>query len=401
MNIKKPELVAPAGDWSSLHSAVEAGADAVYFGIKKMNMRQKACNFDILEIEKIMKFLHEKGKKGYLTLNVFVHDKEISKIKTILRKAKDVHVDAVILWDMAVLSIVRDMGLNVHLSTQAGVSNFLAVKSYALMGVKRIVLARECTLSDITDIISRIHKEKIDCSIETFIHGAMCVSISGRCFLSHESFAKSANKGECLQPCRREYRITDVDEECEYVLGEDYILSAKDLCSILFIDTLISSGIDAFKIEGRMRAPEYVSIVTGAYRHAIDAFIKNKLTKKLKNELLCKLERVYNRGFDDGFYSGSPFMQGGVPKAGHDKVYIGDVKKYFRKIGVAEILIRTKILKAGDNILVIGKRIPASFHIITEMEINHKTVDKAIKGNRVGVKLPFRVYPGDKVFLFQ
>lgn len=401
MNVKKPELVSPAGDWCSLHSAVQAGADAVYFGIKNMNMREMACNFDILEIEKIMKFLHGKGKKGYLTLNVFVLNNEISKIKEIARKAKDAHVDAVILWDMAVLSIVRGMGLDVHLSTQAGVSNFLAVKSYALMGVKRIVLARECTLVDIADIISRIHEEEIDCSIETFIHGAMCVSISGRCFLSHETFSKSANKGECLQPCRRKYRITDVDEECEYILGEDYVLSAKDLCSILFIDTLISSGIDAFKIEGRMRAPEYVSIVTASYRQAIDAFGKNKLSKKLKNELLSNLEKVYNRGFDDGFYSGSLCMQGGVPKAVRDKAYIGDVIKYFKKIGVAEILIRTKSLKAGDNILLTGKRIPASFHIITEMEINHNSVDKAVKGDRVGVKLPFRVHPRDKVFLFQ
>ncbi|MEA3489087.1 MAG: peptidase U32 family protein [Candidatus Omnitrophota bacterium] len=405
MDVKKPELVAPSGDWSSLYSAVASGADAVYFGIKGMNMRDTASNFDILELSRLMDFLRSEGRKGYLALNVIVYENELKKVKRILEAALESGVDAVILWDMSVLSMARDLGLRIHLSTQASVSNFRALKTYCSLGVKRAVLARECTLSDIREMIRGIREEKIDCGIETFIHGAMCVSVSGRCFLSHHSFGKSSNRGQCIQPCRREFTISDADpvseEGCEYVLGKDYILSTKDLCTIGFLDRMIESGIDAFKIEGRMRPPEYVRTVTSVYREAIDSFFEGKFTETLKEDLLGRLRQSFNRGFDDGFYFGAPDEPGEANQKGYEKVYLGEVVKFYKKIGVAEVLIRREALMPGQKILVTGNRTPASFAEVSEMQIEHKTVDFAGKGMSVGVKLPFAARPKDKVYLWQ
>ena len=397
----KPELVAPSGDWSSLHSAVDSGADAVYFGVKGINMRYGATNFDVLEIKKVMDFLHEEGKKGYLALNVFIYNNEVEKIKKILEEAKKSEVDAVILWDMAVLSMAKELGLKVHLSTQASVSNFEALKFYSAQGVERVVLARECSLEDIKKIISQISEKSVPCGIETFIHGAMCVSISGRCFLSHDSFSKSANRGECIQPCRREFTITDQDEECIYTLGEDYILSPKDLCTIKLIDQLILAGINAFKIEGRMRSPEYVKVVTSAYRRAIDAFSDGELDNKLKEELLDELENSFNRGFSDGFYFEKADDLGGKLQHGYEKIYLGEVIKFYKKIGVAEVLITNGSLAEGQQILVTGKKTPANFTKVDQMQIDHKAVDSVAKGTAVGIKVPFDVRPKDKVFLWK
>ena len=397
----KPELVSPAGNWSSLYSAVEAGADSIYFGVKGMNMRQAADNFDIQEMKKIMRFLHKKGKRGYLALNIIIYNNELGKVKRILKAAANSKVDSVILWDMAVLSAAKENGLKVHLSTQASVSNFAALKFYHSLGVRRIVLARECTLLDIKDIMQKIKKEKINCEIEAFIHGAICVSVSGRCFLSQSSFAKSANRGECLQPCRRKFVITSAEDGSSYVLGKDYVLSTRDLCTMGFIDSLIESGIKAFKIEGRMRSPEYVSGVTACYRTAIDAFTQKRLTKKLKKDLIKKLTKNYNRGFSEGFYFGQPDDLGGHHKRTYEKIYLGDVRKFYRKLGVAEILIRNKDLRPNTKILITGKTTPASFAKVSEMEIDHKPVYFADKGKAVGVKLPFIVRPNDKVFIWR
>lgn len=402
---KKPELVAPSGGWDSLSSAVAAGADAVYFGIKGLNMRRAAGNFDVLQLKKVMDFLHSEGKKGYLALNVIVYDGEMDKVKRILSEAGRSGVDAVILWDMAVLAAARDLGMRVHLSTQAGVSNFPALKAYSSLGVERVVLARECDLAGIREIARQARDEKIDCGIEAFIHGAMCVSVSGRCFLSHQSFSKSANRGECIQPCRREFTILDRDSEagreCEYTLGKDYILSTKDLCTIGFIDRLIEAGIDAFKIEGRMRPPEYVSVVTSVYRTAIDAFFEGKLTDRLKEDLLEKLRLSFNRGFEDGFYFGEPGDLGGTVQRGYEKAYLGEVVKFYKKIGVAEIFLYAGELRVGQQILVTGKRTPASFAEVSEMQVEHEAVDHVGKGKAVGVKLPFEARPKDKVFLWE
>ena len=400
--IKKPELVSPAGDWSSLYSAIEAGCDSVYFGIKGINMRNLATNFDILEIKKVVELLHANKKKAYLALNVIVYDKEISKVKKILQEAKKAKVDGVILWDMAVFSLAKELGLGIHLSTQASVSNLLALKKYSKLGVKRVVLARECRLSDIKNIIRSIKKEKINCEIEAFIHGAMCISISGRCFLSQYSFAKSANRGECLQPCRREFVITDTQNDSQYIIGQDYLLSPKDLCTIDFIDDLIKAGINAFKIEGRIRSPEYIKVVTGVYRRAIDAFFANKLDKELKETLKNELKAVYNRGFSTGFYLSDP-SEDLCRELGstHEKVYAGEIIKFYKKINVAEVLVRNEPIKKGDQILCMGKNTPASFAVASDIQINHEFVPKLKKGEKGGVRVPFVLKRKDKVFIWR
>jgi len=400
--INKPELVSPAGDWPSLYSAIDSGADGIYFGVRGFNMRAQAVNFDKLEIKKIMQVLHKSKKKGYLAINTIFYDNEINKLKSILREAKKNKVDAVIAWDMAVIELAKKSGLRVHLSTQASVSNFESLKFYASLGVKRVVLARECSLSQIKEIIKRIKKEKIDCDIEVFIHGAMCVSISGRCFLSGELFAKSANRGECIQPCRREYVIQDVETKDNLILGKDYILSAKDLCTIDFIDELIRAGITAFKIEGRMRPPEYISVVTDVYRQAIDRFFCGRLSDQFKKGLKEKLKIVFNRGYTDGFYLGQPRDLGSRKgSSAYDKIFIGQIKHFYNRINVLEMLIRNENIKLGDKILIFGKTTPANFVKIEQLQIHHKPVTSAEKGDIVGIKIPFLARLNDKVFLWR
>ncbi len=402
MKKKRVELVAPAGNWSAAKSAVRAGCDSVYFGLKDMNMRAWASNFDRLEVRKLMAFLHNNEVKGYLTLNVPAYDNELSKVSKILSTAGSAGVDAVILWDMGILDLAKKSSLPIHLSTQAGVSNFRSFKFYSSLGVSRIVLARECSLRDIENIKTKSASADLSTGVECFVHGAMCSSISGRCYLSHEVFQKSANRGECIQPCRRKYRITDLEEECEYILGEDYVLSAKDLCTINFLDRIIESGADALKIEGRMRSPEYVRIVTETYREAIDSYYEGSLTEKKKKDLFGKIEKgAFSRGFSGGFYKGRPNDTGGRTKTGYEKVFLGEVKKFYGKIKVAEIKIMNGSVKAGDTVLVYGKKTPASFAIAESIEKEHESLKRASKGDKVGIKIPFNVRKNDKVFLWK
>jgi U32 family peptidase len=398
---KKIELSSPAGDWCSLRTAISAGADSVYFGVKTLNMRQGAENFDVLELGKVMGLLHERGKKGYLALNAIIYNNELKKAEKILLSAKEQGIDAVILWDMSLLNLCKKIGLDIHISTQAGVSNAAAFKHYALLGAKRIVLARECTLLAIKEIARDIKKEALPCQVEAFVHGAMCVSVSGRCFLSHEAFEKSANRGECLQPCRRMFYVEDADKESRYRIGPNYILSPKDLCTIPFIDRLISSGIDVLKIEGRNRSPEYVKEVTLCYREAIDAYYEGRLNVKLKKSLMSRLKSTYNRGLDSGFYIGKPGGLDNTLEKRYQKIYIGEVKRFFPKLGVADILIRKGPVSIGDKILLTGKNTPAEYCIIEEMQKNNAPVQKADKGERVGIKLHFKAHVKDKVFLIR
>ncbi|MEW5895533.1 MAG: peptidase U32 family protein [Candidatus Omnitrophota bacterium] len=401
--ILKPELAAPAGDWGSMTAAVDAGADAVYFGIKGMNMRHMAGNFHINELPKVMAFLKKMGKKGYLALNTVMLQPDLERVKEVLLKAGKAGADAVILWDLAVLKMAKDAGLPIHLSTQASVANVEAVKYYAKLGVKQIVLARECTLNDIREIIRRLSLEKVNCRIETFIHGAMCVSVSGRCFLSHEIFRKSANQGQCLQPCRRRYRIIDAEGECEYLLGESHLLSPKDLCTIDIIDQLIKAGIAAFKIEGRMRSPEYVRVATSCYRRAIDAYFNKSLNNQLKADLKKELSSVYNRGFSTGFFKGSPDHEAWSEGLSHEKekVFAGDVTRFFKKISVAEIRLRSAAIHKGDELLFIGNKTPGLACMAEEMQKDGKVIENADKSEIFGLKTPFPVRPKDKVFLWR
>lgn len=398
----KPELLAPAGDWSGLVTVVDAGCDSVYFGIKGLSMRRYAGNFEISELHKVMAFLHEKGKKGYLALNTIMFDGELDALRSILRAAADAKVDAVIAWDLAVIALAKETGLCVHLSTQASCANSKAAMAFALLGVSRIVLARECSLSDIARIRAALDRAGSPLEIEVFVHGAMCVSVSGRCFLSELTFDKSANRGECIQPCRREYRIVDRDGEAEYDLGRDYVLSPKDLCTIGFLDAVIATGAACFKIEGRMRSPEYAAATVACYRRAIDAHASGTLTDALKKELTGELEKVYNRGFSDGFYRGEPEAWHSRRLAHtHEKYMVGTVKKFFAKISVAEVEVTAYGISPGDELLFMGQKTPVLRVTDYSMQIDGVPVDVVPKGMRVGIKTPTAVRAGDKVFVWR
>lgn len=387
----KPELVSPAGDWISLRAAIDAGADAIYFGLKEFSMRASAKNFKLSELKKVVELCHRNKVKAYLTLNTIIYENELNKIKRILKKVKQAKVDSIHAWDMSVIAEARRLRIPIHLSTQASVSNSDAARFYKKLGISRIILARECSLKQIKEIKKRLK----GLEIEVFVHGAMCVSISGRCFISQFLFNKSANRGECLQPCRREYIVKDVEEKHRLKLGNNYILSPKDLCCLPFIDKLMKAGVDAFKIEGRNRAPEYVKVVTEAYRQAIDHGYSPALLEKVK--------RVYNRGFCSGFYLGLPRAKDWTDtygsKATTRKQQIGYVKNFYNKVGVAEIKLEAGRIKLGDTIMFQGNKTGVYEQEIASMEINHKSVRKARKGQGAGIKLDKKVRENDKVYL--
>jgi len=398
------ELLAPVGNKIMLEAAIDAGADAVYLGIKGTNMRASARNFTLKELPQIVKRAHKDSVKVYLTVNTIVYDSELKKIKQILKAAKKSKVDAIICWDMAVIKEAKKLNLEIHLSTQASVSNFEAIKLYHKLGVKRFVLARELSLEQIKKIKQQIKHSKLNIKLETFIHGAMCVSISGRCFLSQFIFNKSANRGECLQPCRREYIIEDKEKKIKYRLGHNFILSPKDLCTIEFIDKLIDAKIDVFKIEGRNRSPEYVKTVTSAYRKVIDFYQKNKNRKKelnkLKKQQLKKLKTVYNKGFSPGFFLGKPINQWSDQygsKATQKKQYLGRITNYYQKPKAAEILLEAGSLKIGDQIQIHGNKTGVIEQKITSMQIENKPIKSAKKGQRIAIKSK-KARKNDKIY---
>ena len=420
--MEKPELIAPAGDWVSLRAAISAGADGVYFGVKQLNMRANAKNFEIGEISRVVRVCHEEGVSAYLVLNTIIYDDEIEKVKKVLGVAKKAKVDGVVCWDYAVVNECEKLGLSIHLSTQSSVSNsneitFLKNK---IKKLERIVLARELSLKQIKLIINKIKKGSMEkninkkkpinnklknkeIGIETFIHGAMCVSVSGRCFISQFLFDKSANRGDCLQPCRREYTVKDPEEGHKLKLDNNYVMSPKDLCCMGFIDKLIESGISAFKIEGRNRSPEYVRTVVSCYRTAIDAHFDGKLTDGLKKKLVLKLKTVYNRGFSSGFYLGKPndedWSEVYGSKSTTKKKYVGFVKNFYKKVKVAEIKLEAGDVKVGDRLMFQGPTTGVFEEEVKSMELNHNKVSKGKKGSSVAVKVKGVVRERDKVYL--
>ncbi len=394
-----PMIVAPAGNWASLVAAVESGADAVYFGSDTFSMRAFAGNFSLEEISEVASYCHKREVKAYLAVNTIIMQDGLNRVKNLLFEAGKAKVDAIIAFDMAVVNQAKELGLNIHLSTQASVSNAEAAIAYYRMGIKRIVLARECSLRDLRDITAEIKRQGINLEIEAFAHGAMCLSVSGRCFMSLYSDMRSANRGMCAQPCRRQYKITALDGSAEFFVGEDYVLSPKDLCSITFLDELIKTGISAIKIEGRMRPAEYVRDVVGAYREALGLISEGAFSKENKERLLKKVKSAYNRGLSTGFYFGSPDKE--ISRAwqkGYDKQLVGEVVKIFPKIGVAEIALSNRGVSKGDELLFIGRRTGAKQAKIFSMQINKQDIDTASKKSHVGVKLPFKVFPKDKVY---
>lgn len=396
----KPELMAPAGDWTMLRAAVNSGADAVYFGLDKLNMRAKAANFNVEQLPEMVSFCKENNVTTYLTLNTLVYEEELAELEEIIIAAKDKGVDRIICSDLAVADLCYKYQMPFCISTQSSISNSLAADVYKRMGAVRIVMARECSLEEIIKI-----RAKTDLEIEAFVHGAMCIAVSGRCFMSHHLFNKSANRGECIQPCRREFEVYDPAIGKSLIIGEDYIMSPQDLCTIEFVDQLIEVGIDSFKIEGRKRAPEYVAKAVSVYRRAIDLYFENNLTAEKKKELLVELEKVYNRGFSSGFYFDVPSSNAyaGVEgnKATTRKVYTGKVLNYYKDIEVAHILIESGEIKIGDNILIMGETTGVLDFNLEKMNVNEKEQISAKRGDEITLKIPSLVRRNDKVYLVE
>ncbi|OQA31238.1 MAG: Peptidase family U32 [archaeon ADurb.Bin336] len=401
--LNKPELLVGAGDFSSVIAASNAGADAVYFGVKGYNMRDLGTNFGLGELKKLMCFLHEKKMKGYLALNTIIFEEELNKVEKILASAKKSKVDGVIVSDLGVLSLARKHKLNIFLSTQASVTNSIALKEYKSLGVKRVILARELNLEQIKKVTKKARK--IGVEVECFVHGAMCISVSGRCFLSHEIFGRSANRGECIQPCRRAFFLDGSApnyEKKEVYLQGDTILSAKDLKSINFLDKVINSGVDSIKIEGRTKPADYVFTTTKCYREGIDSVFSKTFSKEKISKWNEELSKVYNREFSEGFFFKKPSAKDLAKGQGsfqtRKRVHTGVVTKYYAKVGVAEIKLFDS-LSVEDTITIEG----ATTFIqqkVDSMEINNKPVPVANKDCAIGVKVKDRVRPNDKVFKF-
>ncbi|MDD4804758.1 MAG: U32 family peptidase [Candidatus Pacebacteria bacterium] len=407
IKIKKPELLAPIQDYTSLTAAIENGADAVFFGIKGFNMRAGAKNFTVKDLSKIVKIAHKSNVKTYLAVNIIIYENEIKKVEEVLKKVKEAGIDAIICWDFSIIQIAKKLKIEIHISTQASIANSESAEFYRKIGAKRVVLARECSLEQIKEI-----KKHTKAEIEVFIHGAMCVSMSGRCFMSQFLYGKSANRGECLQPCRRKYLIKQIDGGQELELGEDYVLSPKDLCTIDFIEKILDLGVDCLKIEGRNRSPEYVANVTKAYRTIIDfIYSAKKHDKKFKEDLanlkvglLEKLDNVYHRGNSSGFFLGKPINEWAGcsgSQAKQKKVYIGKVTKYYSKIKVAEILVQNTRIKIGDNLIFQGPTTGSKEQEVISLEKENKQIKKAERGERVALKIDFIVRKNDQIYVIR
>jgi len=387
----KPELLAPAGDFECLVTAINAGADAVYFGIQNFNMRARAPNFKISDLPKIRKIANKNKKKVklYLTLNTIIYDKELKKIEKIIKKVKP-YVNAIICSDISIMMLCRKYKIPFHVSTQCSVSNSKTAEFYKRLGAERIVLARELNINQIKKISKII-------DIEIFIHGAMCVSVSGRCFMSQFLFNQSANKGACIQPCRRPYIIKD-NQGKELKITNHHVLSAKDLCALPFIEKLKKAGITAFKIEGRNREPEYIDTVVRVYKHALN----NKLTHQKIKQAITELNKVYNKGFSSGFLIKTPtsddFSDVENSKATQKKKFIGKINHYYPKIKVAQLKLNNGPLKLGDEILIIGKTTGLIKHKITSMQIKNKPIKIAKKTQEIAIKLP-KCKKADELYL--
>ena len=404
------ELIAPAGDMTSLVTALKAGADAVYFGADGYNMRAGSGNFRESDFPAVMALCTEYKAKAYLALNTIVYDGELKRMMQTVAAAKATGIDAVICSDMAVIDACRKADMPFHISTQASVSNYSAVQCYAALGARMIVLARELTIEQVRHITGKIKSDGLGVRIECFVHGAMCVAVSGRCFMSQEVFGRSANRGQCVQPCRRQYIITDPEELEELELGTDYVMSPKDLCAIEFLDVLMDAGISAFKIEGRSRSPEYVHTTTTAYRRALDLCTNHRTDGEFRSKyseltiaLKHDLAQVYNRGFSTGFYFGKP-LEAWTREYGslaqEKKTYIGDIIKYYPKAGVAELHLRARGLKRGDKLSVLGPKTGVVTIIADAFFTNDQPDIDAVKGDSVTFKSP-TVRKNDKVYLLE
>ena len=402
------ELMAPAGDFTSLQAALDNGADSVYFGVEQLNMRARASmNFTLEDLPEISRRCKEKGVRTYLTLNTIIYDHDLSIIKRLLDKAKEADLTAVIAMDQAVIAYARQIGMEVHISTQINITNIETVKFYSLFA-DTMVMSRELSVSQIKKICQQIEKEQIKgpsgnlVEIEIFGHGALCMAVSGKCYLSLHSHNSSANRGACKQNCRKKYTVIDQESGFEIELDHEYMMSPKDLCTIGFLDQIVDAGVKVLKLEGRGRAPEYVARVTKCYREAIDSIAEGTFSQEKVVEWMKQLETVYNRGFWSGYYLGQK-MGEWSPNSGSNatqkKVYIGKGRHFYPKSNIAEFLIEAYDLSVGDSVLVQGPTTGSQELVIESMMVENKgQTEKATKSEVVTFKTDFRVRPSDKLY---
>ena len=399
--------MAPAGSWESLQAAIQAGADSVYFGIERLNMRSRSSsNFTTEDLHRIVERCKEAGIKSYLTINTIIYDEDLELMREIVDNAKEAGVSAIIAADVAVMQYAISQGVEVHLSTQLNISNVEALRFYAQFA-DVVVLARELNMDQVAEIHRRIVEENIVgrngelIRIEMFCHGALCMAVSGKCYLSLHELNASANRGACMQVCRRAYRVHDEDSDIELTVDNKYIMSPKDLKTIHFMNKMMDSGVRVFKIEGRARGAEYVKAVVSCYNEAIEAHLNNTFTDEKVADWDVRLAKVFNRGFWDGYYLGQrlgEWSHNYGSKATHKKVYIGKCTNFFQKIGVAEFLLEAQTLSVGDEILVTGETTGAYEDVVEEVRVDLKPVEIVEKGTYFSIKTKDVVRRNDKLF---
>ena len=399
--------MAPVGSRESLAAAIQAGADSIYFGIEKLNMRaHSASTFTIDDLREIAATCNEHGIKTYLTVNTIIYNEDIPLMHEIVDAAKEAGISAVIASDVAVMTYCNKVGQEVHLSTQLNISNVEALKFYSQFA-DVVVLARELNMNQVAEVHHLAEEQNIcgpsgqPIRIEMFCHGALCMAISGKCYLSLDNANRSANRGECIQLCRRSYTVTDNETGTQLEIDNKYVMSPKDLKTVRFIDKMMKSGVRVFKIEGRARGPEYVYTVVRCYKEAIQSVIDGTFTEEKKDEWDKKLATVFNRGFWDGYYLGQKLGEWNKNYgscATEKKVYVGKGIKYFSKLGVAEFAIEAANIKKGDKLLITGPTTGVVYMTADEIRYDLKPVDEALKGQRVSMPVPEKVRPSDKLF---
>jgi len=408
MNTKnKIELMAPAGSFDSMQAALENGADSIYFGVEQLNMRARASiNFTIDDLPEIASRCSEKGVRTYLTLNTIIYDHDLSVVKTLIKSAKKANISAVIAMDQAVIQVARAEEMEVHISTQINITNIETLRFYSMFA-DTIVLSRELSLRQVKSITTQIEKEEIKgpsgrlVEIEIFGHGALCMAVSGKCYMSLHSHNSSANRGACKQNCRKKYTVIDQETGFEMELDNEYIMSPKDLCTIDILDQVADAGIKVLKIEGRGRAPEYVAQVVRSYRNAIDAIAEGTFNKERVIGWMKELGTVYNRGFWNGYYLGQKLGEWSSESGSHatqKKVFVGKGVHYYPKAKVGEFRIDAYDIKIGDTLLITGPTTGAKEMKLTSMLVDDEKKDIAKKGSSVTIQLDFRIRESDKIY---
>ncbi len=407
MERRDVEIMAPVGSYESLMAAIQGGAGSVYFGVENLNMRSRSSNnFNLDDLRKIVRIATENEVKTYLTMNVEIFDGELDKMHEVLDAAKQAGVSAVIAADVSVIQYARSIGLEVHISTQVNITNIEAVKFYANFA-DVVVLAREMNLGRVWEINQQIHEQNV-CGpngqlikLEMFVHGALCMATSGKCYLSLHEMNSSANRGACLQSCRRAYTVTDKETGAELEIDNEYIMSPKDLKTIHFLNKILDAGVSVLKIEGRARSPEYVKTVVQCYREAVDAYFDESFTSEKIEDWNTRLASVFNRGFWDGYYLGKrlgEWSHNYGSLATKRKLYIGKVTNYFKKIGVAEFKLETNNLKVGDEIIVTGPTTGVFQSKVEEIRFELNPVEEGLKGQRISVPADSVLRRADKLF---